>query len=254
VTNPAAEDAEHITFTVWTGHHSPVIVTLGGELDIVSAPTAREELIGLLRPGASELVIDMSGIRYADASGLAVLVGTQRRAELLGGSLRLAALQPEVARVLAVTGISQHLDAYPTVEAAIAGRRPAGGGTPLLGTGLPGNGLPGSGLPGSGVRALPAQGAESVELRAAITALLANADAWRDADPRRRFSPALRVLAQAQAGASYTALAQAAQSLVSVLSREPLTYSPAVAATASRLRRLFVPGPALAAPAQCSAG
>jgi anti-sigma B factor antagonist len=249
VTNPAAEDAEHITFTVWTGHHSPVIVTLGGELDIVSAPTAREELIGLLRPGASELVIDMSGIRYADASGLAVLVGTQRRAELLGGSLRLAALQPEVARVLAVTGISRHLDAYPTVEAAIAGRRPAGGGAPLPGTGLPGNGLP-----GSGVRALPAQGAESVELRAAITALLANADAWRDADPRRRFSPALRVLAQAHAGASYTALAQAAQSLVSVLSREPLTYSPAVAATASRLRRLFVPGPALAAPAQCSAG
>lgn len=249
MTNPAAEDAEHITFTVWTGHHSPVIVTLGGELDIVSAPTAREELIGLLRPGASELVIDMSGIRYADASGLAVLVGTQRRAELLGGSLRLAALQPEVARVLAVTGISRHLDAYPTVEAAIAGRRPAGGGAPLPGTGLPGNGLP-----GSGVRALPAQGAESVELRAAITALLANADAWRDADPRRRFSPALRVLAQAHAGASYTALAQAAQSLVSVLSREPLTYSPAVAATASRLRRLFVPGPALAAPAQCSAG
>jgi anti-sigma B factor antagonist len=249
VTNPAAEDAEHITFTVWTGHHSPVIVSLGGELDIVSAPTAREELIGLLRPGASELVIDMSGIRYADASGLAVLVGTQRRAELLGGSLRLAALQPEVARVLAVTGISRHLDAYPTVEAAIAGRRPAGGGAPLPGTGLPGNGLP-----GSGVRALPAQGAESVELRAAITALLANADAWRDADPRRRFSPALRVLAQAHAGASYTALAQAAQSLVSVLSREPLTYSPAVAATASRLRRLFVPGPALAAPAQCSAG
>jgi anti-sigma B factor antagonist len=249
VTNPAAEDAEHITFTVWTGHHSPVIVTLGGELDIVSAPTAREELIGLLRPGASELVIDMSAIRYADASGLAVLVGTQRRAELLGGSLRLAALQPEVARVLAVTGISRHLDAYPTVEAAIAGRRPAGGGAPLPGTGLPGNGLP-----GSGVRALPAQGAESAELRAAITALLANADAWRDADPRRRFSPALRVLAQAHAGASYTALAQAAQSLVSVLSREPLTYSPAVAATASRLRRLFVPGPALAAPAQCRAG
>jgi anti-sigma B factor antagonist len=249
VTNPAAEDAEHITFTVWAGHHSPVVVTLGGELDIVSAPTAREELIGLLRPGASELVIDMSAIRYADASGLAVLVGTQRRAELLGGSLRLAALQPEVARVLAVTGISRHLDAYPTVEAAIAGRRPAGGGAPLPGTGLPGNGLP-----GSGVRALPAQGAESAELRAAITALLANADAWRDADPRRRFSPALRVLAQAHAGASYTALAQAAQSLVSVLSREPLTYSPAVAATASRLRRLFVPGPALAAPAQCRAG
>ena len=72
------------------------------------------------------------------------------------------------------------------------------------------------------------------------------ADAWHDADPHRRFSPALRALAQAYAGSSYAVMAQAAQSLLSVLSREPLTYSPAVAATASRLRGLFSPVPQLA--------
>jgi len=32
----------------------------------------------------------MSAVRYADASGLAVLVSTQRRAVLLGGGLRPA--------------------------------------------------------------------------------------------------------------------------------------------------------------------
>jgi anti-anti-sigma factor len=248
VTNPAAEDADHITFTVWAGHRSPVIVTLGGELDIVSAPAVREELLSLLRPGASELVIDLSAIRYADASGFAVLVGTQRRAVLLGGSLRLAALQPEVASVLAATGISRHLEAYPTIEAAIIGQQPAAGAA------LPGAGLAATAARAVPAQALPAQAAESGELRAAIAALLANADAWRDADPRRRFSPALRALAQAHAGASYTALAQAAQSLLSVLSKEPLTYSPAVAATANRLRRLFSPGPQLTAAAHCRAG
>ena len=91
-----------------------------------------------------------------------------------------------------------------------------------------------------------ADGADSGELRAAIAALLANADAWRDADPRRRFSPALRALAQAHAGTSYATEAQAAQSLLAVLSREPLTHSPAVAATAGRLRGLFSAGPQLA--------
>ena len=73
-----------------------VIVALGGDLDIASAPIVRERLLSLLRPGACRLVIDMSAVRYADASGLAALVSTQRRAVLLGGGLRLAALRPEV--------------------------------------------------------------------------------------------------------------------------------------------------------------
>jgi anti-anti-sigma factor len=240
VTHPATEDIGSVALTVTTGRDGPAIVTLGGELDIVSAPAVRERLLSLLGPDARGLVIDMSAIRYADASGLAVLVSTQRRAVLLGGTLRLAALRPEVASVLTVTGFSRHLAAYPTVQAAMAGRelatRPA-----LLGTSLS----------VTAAQALPAQGQaglgpDSGELRAAVAAVLANADAWRDADPRRRFSPALRALAQAYAGTSYAAMTQASQSLLAVLSREPLTYSPAVAATASRLRGLFPPGPRLA--------
>lgn len=251
MTNPAAEDVGRITSTVWTGRRGPIIVTLGGDLDMVSAPATREELLNLLRPGAIHLVIDLSAIRYADASGLAVLVGTQRRALLLGGSLRLAAPQPEVARVLGVTGVGRHLEVYSTVQAAMAGREP------VAGTALMGTGMAGTGMAALAARALPLRrgihdGADSGELRAAIAALLANADAWRDADPRRRFSSALRALAQAHGGTSYAAMAQAAQSLLAVLSREPLTYSPVVAATARRLRRLFSPGPQMAA-AQCRA-
>ena len=68
-----------------------------------------------------------------------------------------------------------------------------------------------------------------------------HADAWRDADPRRQFTAALHALARAYAGTSHPALAQAAQSLLPVLTSQPLTHSPAVAATASRLRRLLDP-------------
>ena len=239
MTHPVTEDVGLITGTVMTGRDGPVIVTLGCDLDIGSAPAVRERLLSLLRPGASRLVIDMSAVRYADASGLAVLVSTQRRAGLLGGTLRLAALQPEVVGVLAATGLSRHLEAYPTVEAALNGRKP--GIRPAL---------PGTGPAVTVARALPAQaqaeiGADCGELEAAVAALLANADAWRDADPRRRYSAALRALAQADAGTSRSALVDAARSLLSVLGREPLTYSPVVAATASRLRRLFPARPRL---------
>jgi anti-sigma B factor antagonist len=240
VTHPALDEAGPTVSAVITGSDGAVIVTLQGDLDIMSAPDVRERLLSLLHPGVSRLVIDLSAIRYADASGVAALESTQRRAVLLGGAVRLAAPEPEVAKVLAATGISRHLKAYPTVRAALAGRASSSG-----------TALPAAGVAATALRGLPAQaragrGADSGELRAATAALLANADAWRDADPRRRFSPALGALAQAHAGASHATLVQAAQSLLAVLGREPLTYSPAVAVTASRLRGLFFPGPRLA--------
>jgi anti-sigma B factor antagonist len=227
LTHPAAEDIGPVTFTVLTGPDGAVIAAIGGDLDIASAPAVRERLLSLLSPGACRLVIDMSAVRYADASGLAVLASTQRRAVLLGGGLRLAALRPEVAGALAVTGLSRHLAAYPTVRAAVAGRQPG----PAV-----------TAVSELAAQAQAGPGADGGELHAAVAALLASADAWRDADPRRRFSPALRALAQADAGNSQTALVQAARSLLLVLGREPLTYSPVVAATASRLRRLFPAG------------
>jgi len=239
VTYPVAKDAGPVIPTAMAGHDGAVIAALGGDLDIAAVPAVRERLLGLLRPGAIRLVIDMSAVRYADASGLEVLVNTRRRAVLLGGTLRLAALQPEVARVLTATGLSRLLGTYPTVQAAIADRMPG------IRTAPPEAG------PAVVSADVPAQGqagprADSGELHAAVAALLASGDAWRDADPRRRFSPALSALAQADAGTSHAALIQAARSLLSVLSREPLTYSPAVAATAGRLRRLFPAGPRLA--------
>jgi anti-anti-sigma factor len=98
-----------------------VIAALGGELGITSAPALRDQLRSLLS-AASQVIIDLSAVERADASGLAVLVGSGRRARLLGGSLRLAAPSPEVARVLSATGLNQHLDIFPTVRAAITGQ------------------------------------------------------------------------------------------------------------------------------------
>jgi anti-sigma B factor antagonist len=71
------------------------IAELSGELDLACALALREQLAGLLRAGCSRLVIDLSKVSHCDASGLAVLIGTGRRARLLGGFLRLAAVSPQ---------------------------------------------------------------------------------------------------------------------------------------------------------------
>jgi anti-anti-sigma factor len=120
MTHSAAHEAS-LSLTSQTDRGGYVIATLSGDLGIASAPALREQLRSLLR-AASQLIIDLSAVEHADASGLAVLVGSGRRARLLGGSLRLAAPSPEVARILSVTGINQHLDIFPTVRAAITGQ------------------------------------------------------------------------------------------------------------------------------------
>jgi anti-sigma B factor antagonist len=120
VTHSAAHNAS-LSLTSRTDRGGYVIAALSGDLGIASTPVLREQLLSLLR-AASHLIIDLSAVEHADASGLAVLVGSGRRARLLGGSLRLAAPSPEAARILSATGLNQHLSIFPTVQAAITGQ------------------------------------------------------------------------------------------------------------------------------------
>jgi hypothetical protein len=158
-------------------------------------------------------------VGFCDASGLAVLVNTGRRARLLGGFLRLASVSPQAGRVLAITGLRRHLAIFPIVQAAATGAQAAQGGTAA------------AAVRGRAARAHrgPAHGptgpspvlVDAGDLRAAVAALLACADAWHDADPRRRFTPALRAMARAREGTDDTALDRAARSLLAALAAIP---------------------------------
>jgi len=109
VTHSAADETS-LSLTSRADRGGYVIVALSGELGTASVSALREQFLSLLRT-VSHLIIDLSAVERADASGLAVLVGSGRRARLLGGSLRLAAPSPEVARVLSAAGLNRHLDA-----------------------------------------------------------------------------------------------------------------------------------------------
>jgi anti-sigma B factor antagonist len=217
---------------------STTIAELRGELDITCSPGLRDQLLGVLRRSSSRLVIDLSGVTYCDASGLAVLVGTERRARLLGGSLHLAAVPPHVDEVLHITGLDRHLDIFPTVQAATAGTQRDLDGTISA---APGQDLNAGVLRGPVSRRVRGglDSADFAALREATAALLTQSDAWRDADPRRRFTQSLRALARALRGSDDVALETAARSLMSVLARHPLAHSQTVAASATCLRRVL---------------
>jgi len=97
-----------------------LVAVLSGGLDGVRATALREQFLRMLRPAASRLVLDLSLVSHVDASGLAVLVGTERRARLLGGSLRLAAVKPAVGMAVRAAGLDRLLEIFPTVHSAVS--------------------------------------------------------------------------------------------------------------------------------------
>jgi anti-sigma B factor antagonist len=99
------------------------IVRLRGSLDFGAARELRERLIDVLHRGANPLIIDLSRVPSGDEAGLAVLIGTQRRARLLGSAVLLAAPSVRVAELLRSTGLHRHFTIYPDIPAALASQR-----------------------------------------------------------------------------------------------------------------------------------
>ncbi len=100
-----------------------VIVRLAGALDVAAAPALRERLIGLLQPGMRLLVLDLSRVPSCDPAGLAVLIGTQRRARPLGIVVLLAAPSLPVAKLLRLTGLDRSFTICPDLRGALAVER-----------------------------------------------------------------------------------------------------------------------------------
>jgi anti-sigma B factor antagonist len=99
------------------------IVRLAGALDAAAAPALRERLTGLLHPGLRLLVLDLSRVPSCDSAALAVLIGAERRARVLGIAMRLAAPSIPVAKLLHHTGLDRNLTICPDLRGALAAER-----------------------------------------------------------------------------------------------------------------------------------
>lgn len=104
------------------------VVSLRGGLGFTAAPVLREHLAGVLRRSTGLLILDLSHVTSCDAAGLAVLLGTRRRAGLLGIAVRLAAPSLPVSKALEATGLKRNFTICPGLPGAPAPERrePAG--------------------------------------------------------------------------------------------------------------------------------
>jgi anti-sigma B factor antagonist len=101
-------DKPRSSLEVSTAHTaSRVVVTAAGELDLATAPQLREALLRVFeRETPAHLVVDLSGVEYADSTALGVLVGARRRVTASEGRMTVVAT-PGVQRVMQLTGLDQ---------------------------------------------------------------------------------------------------------------------------------------------------
>lgn len=93
-------------FEAAAGRNGEVVVRVSGEIDIASASLFRERLTEATEEAnQNDVVVDLTGVTFMDATGLAVLLHTHRQLEATGRRLMLARTTRSVARVLEVAGL-----------------------------------------------------------------------------------------------------------------------------------------------------
>jgi anti-sigma B factor antagonist len=103
------------------------VVAPVGDLDLSSAPDLRRHLITAGGATGGRVVVDLVGVHFVDSQGLGTLVGGLKRARSHGGDLRLARPGPDVAALLALTGLDRAITVADDVAGAV-GAPPAEGG------------------------------------------------------------------------------------------------------------------------------
>ena len=97
------------------------VVTVGGEIDVATAPRLREQLIALVNGGSYHLVIDLEAVDFIDSTGLGVLIGALKRVRTQGGELALVCTERRILKVFEITGLDRVFRIGGTVEEAMAG-------------------------------------------------------------------------------------------------------------------------------------
>jgi anti-anti-sigma factor len=96
------------------------VLLLTGSIDALTAPQISEFIQSHISRGNIKLVADLSGVDYTSSAGLRVLLGAIKETRAQSGDLRLAGVQPDVRKVLSLSGFTNILKLFDSLDAAVA--------------------------------------------------------------------------------------------------------------------------------------
>lgn len=100
------------------------VITLGGELDLVTSDELRKAL-GTALAGNKSVVVNLAGLAFMDSSGLTLFIEMWKSQQERGNGLFLANPVPLIRDVLEITRLDQVIPIFENETDAVAAARSA---------------------------------------------------------------------------------------------------------------------------------
>lgn len=95
------------------------LVDISGRLTSFEAKAFREMILGLLKKGQTNIVLNLTRLDYLDSSGIGELVRNYMTTVKQGGAMRVVGLAPKVEEILKITQLYQVFPEFPDEASAL---------------------------------------------------------------------------------------------------------------------------------------
>ena len=114
---PSSSSAGKAVSIVSRQQGGALVLAVTGDLDLDTVPPLGEAMESAAKAGGGPVVVDLSGVAFADSTTVNVLLQGQGE---LGPRLRLAAPSGFMRRLIGVIGLDSAVPVFATVDEAIA--------------------------------------------------------------------------------------------------------------------------------------
>ncbi|GHH39890.1 STAS domain-containing protein [Lentzea cavernae] len=104
-----------------------VVLAVRGDLDAYTSPQLLEKIGGISLVRGQVLVVDLSGTRFCDSSGISAFVAARNLAATAHAGIVLAAVPRQILRVLGMVGLDSLFTISPSVQDALSAHRAGSG-------------------------------------------------------------------------------------------------------------------------------
>ena len=108
-----------LTVTVHPAPPAASVLTVRGEVDMLTSTLLRDRLLTHVRDTVGQVVVDLTGVGFLAAAGLTVLMNAREAAVAAGVTLCLVASTRPVLLPLTITGLDEVFDISPNLTHAL---------------------------------------------------------------------------------------------------------------------------------------
>lgn len=96
-----------------------LIIYLQGRLDVHKSLEVEQEINEMIEKGESKLLFNLKDLSYLSSSGLRVFIATLRKLKEIGGVLKIAEIQSNVAKIFKIVEFDDIFEMYNGMDEAL---------------------------------------------------------------------------------------------------------------------------------------